>query len=354
MAIQRGINYLFSLLRKRVKEKIIVIESDDWGLERALSKDAIRWMENTFGREKLSRWSTDCLESREDLDKLFSLLEEYREKFYSPPVITANFITHNVGRSKSGELIFRPISDGFFSDGPDIRPMYFDAIRNGLLMPQYHGFTHYNTDLLKEYNTTVDADVGFANGFLLARSTVKGHLNLLHGEFSSLNSEGEKDFIEGMKEFERFFGFRSQSLIPPTYIFDRPFIKLLAKEGIKYLQSANRLVDNRQIRWRWPLLRKRGGVIWGLRNARLDPHPDYNFGYEGCLRSIQNAFENKLPAVIDFHRVNFAGTYTSTYREKTLVHLRGLFDGIKMYWPDARFLSTTQLIDTLNGTQKSD
>ena len=45
-----------------------------------------------------------------DLTLLFELIDSYRSSFNKPPIITANFITHNIDYNKSNDLSFVPLS----------------------------------------------------------------------------------------------------------------------------------------------------------------------------------------------------------------------------------------------------
>jgi len=91
-------------LRKKFSDKYILIESDDWGLERAASAETIDWMKQKYGEDKFSRWTLDTLETTDDLEILFDVIDRYKNKFEYPPVITANFITHNIDYTKTESL----------------------------------------------------------------------------------------------------------------------------------------------------------------------------------------------------------------------------------------------------------
>ncbi|MEO8209368.1 MAG: hypothetical protein ABI840_02315 [bacterium] len=338
--------YLPFLLRKKFTEKFIIIESDDWGLERAISNDSINWMKMKFGEVNFSRWSLDSLETSEDLGELYNLLERYKNKFEHPPVITANFITHNVDYSKKNKLNFIPLSRGFNKESGDVRILYKKGIEDNYIFPQLHGYSHYNLSELNKYFFDAEGKDAFENGFLVARSTVKGNLSFLHGEFSKKNSDFTK-INEAKEEFKNFFGFYSKSIIPPTFIFDSEFIKIFKTINVSMVQSSNRLRNSEQKRYSFPYFQKRKGIYWSVRNARLDPHPDYNFNHEQCIQSIDKAFENKSPAIIDFHRVNFAGRFVPAYRDRTMKELKRLLDNILRRWPEAKFIHTQKLNDIL-------
>jgi hypothetical protein len=338
--------YLCFHLRKKTNRKLIIIESDDWGLERALSEKALCWMKERFGESNFTRWSTDALETREDLELLYNVLEDFKPKFDLPPVITANFITHNVDYSSPHELKFLPITEGFNEQSEDVRHFYKVGIEKRYIYPQLHGYSHYNISQLEKYFVTREGRAAFQKTFLYARSTIRGNTSFLHGELDRSNEEVGR-LLEGIDVFERMFGYHPVSFIAPTFILDTCFLDSLRDNRIQILQAGNRLVNSRKKRLFYPPLRKRNGLLWSIRNVRLDPHRDYGFDAQKAVADIDRAFENNLPAVIDFHRVNFSGKYNPSYRNETISQLRSLLHSIYKKWPEASFLTSDQLKEAL-------
>lgn len=338
--------YLPHYLRKKFNDNFIIIESDDWGMERALSQDSIKWMEKKYGKDKLSRWSYDSLETPEDLKELYDVLNKYRSKFEFPPVITANFITHNVDYSSTDELKFIPLSGGFNIENKRLEELYTEGIKNEIIFPQLHGYSHFNLIALKEFFNTDEGRESFKNNFLAAKSTIRGNLSFLHGELSLKNPESVK-LREAAEEFKKYFGFYSKSIIPPTFIFDKELTSILKENRISLVQSSNRLESSEDKRLSIPYFRKSKGLYWSVRNARLDPDENYKFYHEQCVVSIEKAFESRVPAVIDFHRVNFAGTFAPEYRSRTISELDMLLDKIYQKWPGSKFIHSQKLNDIL-------
>lgn len=338
--------YLPYYFRKRFKEKYIIIESDDWGMERALTVETLEWMKSKFGKENFTRWTTDALETNEDLDLLFDLLNSVRNKYGSCPVITANFITHNIDYENGGELKFKPISKGFNPESEDVREKYFAGISNGCIFPQLHGYSHYNLTNLKKYFESHEGREAFMKKNLPAKSTIKSNLSFLHGELSKANSEA-KMISDAAEDFNKIFGFYSSTLIPPAFIFDMGFSETLLKNKITMVQSSNRLINSDKKKCMIPFFRKKKGIVWSIRNARLDPYPGYDYNHEQCLHSIKRAFANNSPAIIDFHRVNISGKFAPEYRSKTLTEFKKLIEGIFKSWPDVKFIHSQKLNEML-------
>ena len=332
--------------RRKFKKKYIVIESDDWGLERAVNAESLKWLKSKYGAENFTRWTTDALETTEDLELLFDLLREFKQKHESYPVITANFIMNNIDYSKYDKLNLIPVSSGFNADSEDVRSKYKTGIEEGFIFPQLHGYSHYNYTELEKYFYTDEGKEAFRNKFFTSKSTIRKYLTFLQGELSKNNMHSGK-IKEASEIFYNLFGFKSKTIIPPTFICDMNLIDVIKKSEITMIQSSNRLVSSLKKRYHIPYFRKIKGIYWSIRNARLDPYPGYDFLHEQCLHSVKTAFENCSPAIIDFHRVNFSGKYAPEYRSRTLSELRKLFVKIYKNWSDVKFIHSAELNELL-------
>jgi len=339
------IRYLPYYLRKKTDHKIVVIESDDWGLERALTPEAIEWAISKYGKDNFTRWTTDSLETAEDLKLLFDLFANYKGDFKFAPVITANFITHNINYQIDSNITFRSIEDTIKINNPELYNMYLEGIKNNFLRPQLHGFCHYNLTLVSEYFQSEEGREGFKNKFFLAKPTIRNHTSCLEGECTVANRNYEAQLISAQEVFFKTFGFYSETFIPPRFIIDSQIIKLLKKNHIEFLQSGNRLINSSSQRYYIPYYRRYLNQVWLNRNCRLDPHKDYGFNAEQCIYNINAAFENKQPAVIDFHRVNISGKYTPEYRNKSNDELNKVLNYLKIHHPVIIFTTSDKLLN---------
>ncbi len=335
----RIIGYLPYYLRKKTNRKIVVIESDDWGQERATNKDAINWAEWKYGKDNFTRWTTDSLETIEDLKLLFDLLNSFQNSFQNNPIITANFITHNIDYKNSSTLTFKSIAE----TNPALHQMYLTGMNQNILRPQLHGFCHYNLSQVYNYFNSIEGKEEFENNFFFAKTTIKGNLSTLEGECATSNLNYEAQLISAQRVFNETFGFYSETFVPPRFIIDSKIIKLLSKNKIKCMQGGNRLVNANKQKYLVPFYRKHLNQIWLNRNCRLDPHIDYNYNSGQCIDSINWAFKNQQPAVIDFHRVNLSGNFTPEYRDKSLHELAKVLTYLKVNHPDTLFISSDNL-----------
>jgi hypothetical protein len=340
----------YRLLRfaaKKSSKKIVVIESDDWGLERAKTHAAVDYAINKYGAAQQTRWTTDLLETIEDIDALGNVLLTFKGRFLKDPVITANFITHNIGYENNKQLELVPITQLPAA----LLQKYQSAIAAGWLHPELHGYCHYHLHELNQYFLSKDGQQDFAQGFLLAKPNVRPFLHLLRGEFAASNTSIGNNLASSIKVMETLFGQGPGTLIPPHFVFDKTWFPLLQSLGIGSLQAANRSVNSKgqlMIAADFALHQQ---VMLAARNCRLDPHPDYNFNADHCIANIERAFANQQPAVVDCHRVNFSGDYASQQRARTLEELTKVLNYLQQHHPDTLFLNSAALKEHLWPTQ---
>ena len=75
--------YFPYIFRRRFKEKYIIIESDDWGLHHSKSIEGVEYIRKKYGYEKFTRWTTDSLETIDDISLLYQVLLKYNNHFES-------------------------------------------------------------------------------------------------------------------------------------------------------------------------------------------------------------------------------------------------------------------------------
>tara|TARA_B100000579_G_C22725390_1_gene801470 strand:- start:104 stop:1177 length:1074 start_codon:yes stop_codon:yes gene_type:complete len=342
--ISKTINRIPFYLRRRFTKKYIVFQSDDWGMEQAKSIEGINFIKKKFGKENFTRWTTDSMETTDDLSLLFELLMRYKSSFKNPPNITANFITHNINYNSNTHLSFISLKD-YLKKNKELADIYAVGMKNKILSAELHGYCHNDIKKLDDYFHTKEGQLLFENGFFVGKGTLRGSLNKFRSEFVNSNKWIKSKFLQSKAEFQRFFNFLPISIIPAHFIFENNFVGLLYKNGIKAIQATNWLKNSRNKTFKNPYFRKFKNLIWLPRNARLDPHPDYNHNAYSCLKNIDIAFKNKSPAIIDFHRVNIAGRFNEKYRDRTLKELGIVFDNILKYWPEVEFVSTKDFIE---------
>lgn len=332
-------------LRKKVEKKYVIFESDDWGLERAKDSTALQAIVDKYSKAKISRWTTDSLETVEDLDMLFDLLALFKNKFEHSPVITANFITHNIDYSSQEALQFKPISEGFNFGSTDLFAKYKEGFEKDYFIPQLHGFSHYNTEILKNNFHSSDFQEDLKVGFPMAKSTIKGNLKLYRGECFDPNFSSA---IKAATEvFKTVFGYYSKTFIPPNYLYDDRQNSILYENHVEQLQSTAHFLDQKGKTALRPFFRKNNKLLYSVRYGRLDTHSDYNFLADHCIKEIEAMFSYKMPAIIDVHRVNFSGNYLPENRQKTIEELHKVLLYLQKNHPETIFISSDKLNDIM-------
>jgi hypothetical protein len=329
-------------LRQKIEKKIVIIESDDWGMERAKDQECLDAIIDKYKKKRISRWTTDALETVDDMKLLYDLLDSHKDKFRFKPIITANFITHNIDHSSPEQLVFKPISDGYNFADNKIFKSYTDGIARGFFKPQLHGYSHYDTNLLAEDFNSKRFQKNLKLGFATAKTTIKKHLSLYRAECFDPNFEN--NIHQAAEVFKNVFGYYSDSFIPPNYSYLDSLNPILYKNNIKSLQAASHFVDrngNNSVNAQY---KYKNNLLYTARNARLDTHPDYDYLADNCINQIETAFSQKVPAVIDIHRVNFSGKFSPNTRQKTIEELDKVLRYLYKFYPDVVFMTSDELL----------
>ena len=97
MSVLRKVkNAYIGMMGFRTPQHLLVIESDDWGSIRMPSRETFERLQRLGDHpEKDAFLSHDCLETEEDLEKLFSTLRSVKDAKGNPAVLTANFAMAN-------------------------------------------------------------------------------------------------------------------------------------------------------------------------------------------------------------------------------------------------------------------
>ena len=309
-------------------------------------------------------WNLDCLESRDDLDKLFSIISNYKDKKGSFPIFTFNTVMGNPDFEKIKDSGFKFFFHEHFFDSykryhkQDLLPKWEEGIKDGLIQPQFHAREHLNVSLwlkdlqkgLKE--TRVAFDHGFF-GLLTNTSSIhqKHYLAAYRAESLEELNYIKTAAIEGLAMFEETFGFRSNTFIACNYLWPKALETVLKQNGISILQGQRgRFQPDPFKKGQGKIIRNYMGQknsigqTYTIRNVKFEPYedPDKDSVNE-CLNEIRTAFFWHKPAVISTHRINYAGGIDIKHRDRNLKALDLLLKGILKQWPDVIFLSSDQL-----------
>jgi hypothetical protein len=359
-------NTFLNFFGKQITTKVIVFESDDWGTIRMSSQEAFKsLLKKGYPVDQCPYNTNDALESNQDLEMLFEVLNSIKGSDEKPALLTANNIVANpdfekIKKSGFQEYHYEPFTETLkrYPAHDKVMELYRQGIQDGVVQPQFHGREHLNVirwlgALKKDSKAEKDA---FELGIFSPKiSQTIVYTNEYMDAFDFDNCS-ELDFQrkvleEGLKLFEKIWGFSSKSFIAPCYIWHPDVEETLVKYGVQYIQGlVNQLqpVDGKSFKYK-KIYHYQGqknsiGQRYFIRNAFFEPTIQPNFDWESdCLKRIELAFFWNKPAIISTHRLNYIGFLNPKNREQNLKRLQNLLFQIKKKWPEVQFISTDQL-----------
>jgi len=353
-----------SLFGRKIREKVIIIESDDWGAIRTPSKEAVVAFEKEGFDILKGVYYRDALASEDDLNCLFEVLLKYRGADGKPAKITANSIMANPDFLKIKESGFADYYYERFSETFKSYPRHANnlsvwkqGLTTGIFQPQFHGREHLNVKRWLKALQKGEKGVRFCFDW---KTTYSGQNDYSYMEAFDWDTpedvlEHSKIIEDGLNIFEETFGFRSESFIAPCYNWDSNLESLLAGYDVRWLQGVRNQYSPTGVFGRYQKIKHTFGeksktdVRYNIRNCVFEPamNPGRDW-VNTCLAQISAAFLMGKPAVISSHRINYVGFIDEENRKNGLDKLSRLLNEINKRWPDAFFISTDQLNQYLN------
>lgn len=354
----------------RSAERIVVIESDDWGAIRMpdpktferLSRDGI----------PVDRCRYDCLDTLEnqaDFELLMSVIDQHRGAEGEPPTFTFNTVMGNPDFDAISRDGFDCFHHQHFLDsyrhyhGQDLTASWRQAIDRGLIQPQFHGREHVNislwlNDLRAGHPKTRLAFDHKFYGLTTQTSSIwqKNYLAAFWAESHAQLEIMRTAIRDGIMLFEKTFEFKPKTCIPCNYILPRELEPYLAGLGVTLIQGQRgQLVprlDKREPTVRRAYTGKRNDArqFYSVRNVHFEPFEDSTRDWVGsAMREIGEAFLFRKPAIISTHRVNYVSGMNVANRDGNLRLLNALLKQIQRRWADARFMTSDELAVRMAG-----
>jgi len=343
---------------KNLKEKLIVIESDDWGAIRTPSREVLTYFEQKGFDITNSIYKNDALASQDDLERLFEVLQKYKGSDGKPAAVTANAIMANPDFEKIREYDFR---DYFYEPFTETLKRYpkhqgnFELWKKGsaerIFHPQFHGREHLN---IKRWMKALQSKGEKILTSFDQQATYSGKDDYSFMEAYDWDVPHDVDehktiIADGLSIFKYHFGFQPESFIAPCYNWDTELESFLAGQGIQWIQSLrSQLQPTGEFNIYQPIRHSFGqqqnGLRYNIRNCFFEPSmlPQKDW-VNSCLAQIQAAFLFSKPAVICSHRINFISFINSKNGERGLNDLDQLLKTIVKKWPEAKFITTDEL-----------
>jgi hypothetical protein len=347
----------------KVKQKLLIIESDDWGAIRTPSKEALVAFEKKGFDLNKSIYKVDALASESDLDHLFDLLLSVKNIEGNHPIVTANAIMANPDFDKIREYEYKSyFYEPFFKTferypehGNNLK-IWKKGIKTGVFKPQFHGREHLNIKRWLDALQKKDENVHLTFDW---RSTYSGKEDYAFMEAYDWDEPFEVDahkkiVTEGLNIFEEVFGYKSTSFMAPCYNWDSELEATLAQGGITCIQGImKQLAPTGKFNSYKPIKhffgeRNSANSFYNVRNVFFEPvaNPSKDWTDDAMAR-IKVAFLYNKPAVISTHRINYIGYIDSKNRDNGLKQLKSLLEKVVKKWPDVKFISTDDLINYL-------
>lgn len=351
----------------KTDEKIIVFESDDWGMIRTSSKGAISEFRNLgLDVDKCHYMLYDGLETVQDLQNLFRVLGKYTDRHGNHPIFTLNTIMANpdfdrIKNANYSEYYYELFTETYKKNGRgQLLNCWFEGITLGLIYPQFHGREHVNifrwlNDLKSNRK---DTSIAFENKmFGLSGHIVKENRESYLAVFDEIGYDKTKieDMItEGIQIFKETFGFKPKTFIAPNYVWSYDVEEIARKNGIICMQGKSSQifpkVKNKKggVKKNYTGKVSETGIGYLVRNAVFEPASDKKKDWViSALNEIELAFKRNRPAIIDTHRVNYMGSIQESNRYENLKLLDELLEKILLKWPDVKFFHSESLANLI-------
>jgi hypothetical protein len=344
--------------------KLVVIESDDWGVVRMPAVKIYQTLKNAgldVENDPFARF--DSLATVDDLSALFEALHSVRDMKGNPALITANCAVANPDFSKIKSFGFSEYHFEFFTESLKKQrgceqsfKLWQEGISAGLFKPQYHGREHLNVskwmNLLQ--NGHKEVKKAFDHGvFGVNFNNINSKRANLMAAFDYENN-AEKQTVhqiaeDGAQIFRQLFGYSSFSFIAPSYVWDPGLEKAMALNGARVIQGINTQSipsagSKYKYRYHFTGQKNKLGQVFLARNCFFEPSIKPDFDWIGvCLKRMEMIFRWRRPVILGSHRLNFIGALAEDNRNRNLVLFKKLLNEITKKWPDVEFVSSDNL-----------
>jgi hypothetical protein len=335
------------------RRRIVAIASDDWGAIRMPSPEARERLRARGVDVEGNRFDRfDALESNEDLELLFELLERHRDANGNPPVVTAlcNVANPDFERIRASgfrEYHWEPTAGTLerYPGRDRVLALYREGMAAGLFSPEFHGREHLHAG--RWMRALRAGDPVSRATFDLGALGPEGCGAAFDLEDAAEVEEHRRIARGGLELFTRQFGRPARFFTAPSLIHSREL-----EEGL----SDVPLIDVGK-RHRYPVgggayrptlrfmgQRSRVGQTYLTRNCIFEQNvPGVPDPVGRCLADMTAAFRWGKPAIISTHRVSVAGGISPANRGAGLSLLDVLLREMLARWPGVEFMSVARL-----------
>ena len=309
----------------RTKEKLLVIQSDDWGSLRTSNLHSLdRLKKLGVSAENCHYMQFDTVASDHDLERLFQVLQGVRDNHGHSAVLTANALVsnpdfdriaaagfesyHSVGLRETFDML--RASDEDYDLGLSLWNQGYQA---GIFVPQLHGNEHLQVNRwlqqLREGNEVL-LEAFKWKMWGVSRKTSPLIDKSLQAALEYDTQEDKKFMLQRIDqaavEFESLFGFSSATFAAPNYTWFPEVEDVLRNRGVCCMQSSSvqRIprMGGIDIKRHFNGERSFSGLRYQVRNVHFEPVEDRHLNWvDKCLREIRASFIWGRPAILSTH-----------------------------------------------------
>jgi len=358
----------------RTNRKIVVIESDDWGSIRMRDQKSFDALLQAGIRVDRSKYdSLDSLEKKEDLELLFEILRKHKDQHGNRAKFTTNMVMNNPDFEKIQAEDFQQYHSRSFLNSyeyyyqEDLKYLWFDGINEQLIQPQFHAREHLNVNLwMKDLrNKRLETKLAFNHHFFGLTTKTSSPYQIYYLAAYRAESEEElkvinKILTEGLQQFEKVFGFRSESFVACNYMWPKEIEKTLLDNDVYVIQTQRgrvmpqiELNGKPKIKYHYTGQKNKYNQLYTVRNVLFEPYENDALDWVNkAMNDIQNAFFWGKPAIISSHRINYVSQMSVKHRDKNLKSLDQLLHQIKKKWPTVEFMGSDELSNIILNAKK--
>lgn len=359
--------HLKNLRGWKTSKRYVAFAVDDYASIRVNSRQALENLLNSGVCLKDTFDRLDSVETVQDLEALFEVLDSVRDGQGRPAVFTAYALSANPDCRQMLErresYAYETVPATFESLTAEQAQAYAGAwslwaegMGRGLIRPQFHGREHFNVALLehKLRRNAVDLQANLENRSMAGLAPESCMPDVAFTEAFGLANEEElaahrRILAEGLDLFEQVWGFRSETFTPPAMKLHPDLFETAVQGGVRAIDKPlrfQRSLGNGRVRKEFNKSGAGRGAnhITVVRNVVFEPCQNMGFEPIGrALEQIEAAFFWGRPAIISSHRVNFCGHLDEGNRKTGLAALHALLTKIVERWPEVEFIPVDRL-----------
>lgn len=342
------LDWLTLLGSKKLKENIVIIESDDWGSYRYYDKIK---SSASFGNSP--HCAFDSLETNEDVEVLYDFFFRMRRMFSEDnyPKITLNYVLKSLDYDATlarKTAVLRPFTE---IENAKYSWDYIDNIlqegvhNQGFFEVGYHGHVHFNE---LRFNAAISDKDGLLEYERLKSYDAVNQSGRNIGDALTCNGEKQKlDIInETYKGYCRIldiFDVKSASFIAPRYYMADDLERSLGLVGIRNFQGTMRNIYESRQRIRKIGLNNFTQTYQTVRTIHFEPA--YKMNMNAVKRKVRLLSLLDVPLVISTHRLNYVGGFSEENRRRGFLELERFLLYIKDTVPNARFMTSNEYLN---------